>query len=81
MGINICGQNTNEYTTIKMFVNQAKFKKTKQSKERNIAKYEVNILARKTRLSRREKKTHKIMSVSDSGEESLNVSSSEDSQI
>ena len=86
----MCEHNTNECTTIKTLVKQAKLKETKQSKKgRTISKHMVNILAEKKmkrHLGREMVRTEDLhlfenINVLNSDRESLIINSSGEGEI
>ena len=85
-----CGHTTDECTTLKVLVKQAKQKKGKHFQKKRFTKYEVNIMVQKQvkKAMKQKKKKHteelhafEKMSVSDSNQESFNSSSSEQGEI
>ena len=88
----ICGHTTDECTTLKALVKQAKQKKGNHfHKKKRFTKHEVNIMVQKQvkkamKKSKKKKRTEELrafekMSMSDSGQESSDSSSSEDGEI
>jgi len=86
-----CGHTTDECTTLKALVKQAKQKKGSHfQKKKRFTKHEVNIMVQKQvrkamKKSKKKKRTEELrafenMSVSDSGEESSDSSSSEEGE-
>ena len=85
----MCGHTTDECTTLKALVKQAKQKKGSHfQKKKRFTKHEVNIMVQKQvkkvmKKNKKNKRTEELrafekMSVSDSGQESSDSSSSED---
>ena len=87
----MCGHTTDECTTLKALVKQAKQKKGKHfQKKKRFTKHEVNIMVqkevKKAMKKKKKKRTEDLrafekMSVSDSDQESSDSSSSEDGEI
>ena len=88
----MCGHTTDECTTLKALVKQAKQKKGSHfQKKKRFTKHEVNIMVQKQvkkamKKNKKNKRTEELrafenISVSDSGQESSDSSSSEDGEI
>ena len=87
----MCGHTTDECTTLKALVKQAKQKKGNFQKKKRFTKHEVNIMVQKQvkkamKKNKKSKRTEELrafekMSVSDSDQESSDSSSSEDGEI